>query len=117
MLGLRKINGSQIDLWCGDPADFVTESRLVFSTLPDYFLDALNHVILSQSGRHCGIEIKQNAAELQKTDLKQVFSSLETFTKKEGQPLRRLTFIFSDLDAYKAFQKAFFLYFPDQFSE
>jgi|GEM_PF-1234267 len=117
MLGLRKINGCQIDLWCGDPADFVTDSRLVINKLPDEFSNSISTSLTDATGRHCGVVIKQNSADLQRIQLKRVFTDIELLTKKSGQPLQRLTFIFSELEAYKVFQRAFFAYFPDQFSE
>ncbi len=106
MLGLRRYQGVQVDLWQGELERFVHDASIVFDQRSDLELARYpqGHVVLVPSksvtwdARLCLEFMERLKGELNPT----------------GARLpRRLTLVLCDLEQYRTFQKALFSSFPD----
>lgn len=96
MLGVRHYHGCAIDLWCGDPNQFVAD---VHET--DVFK------VLNNIGMHVAF-VPQDEAEPYV-----IFEHFKSIIPQLEFLPRRITLIFRDLTRYKSFQAILFDAFPE----
>lgn len=118
MLGIRKINGVAIDLFQGDITTFFCDLDFVGkegSTTKATCENALAG-ILASSGRHLAVApfltARSSLEKEAKTAMETVKGFLEVENDKRG--LRRITFVLSSGEFYRAFQDALFFTFPEE---
>lgn len=127
MLGVRRLNKVQIDLWQGEINEFFVDLRLQFlegtrksnsdgPSLADIILDLLAKAGKTQC-RHLSISADDILAVAQdsKTAPGDAIKAVRTFITKQGEggSLQRITFVSSSLQIYDEFQKALFTVFPE----
>ena len=96
MLGVRHYKNCAVDLWCGEPRDFITDLSITSWTLtPDL------------AGKHVGVEVSPS------DDASQIMETLKTDLDGTNSRPRRVSFLTPDLEHYKKLQAALFACFPE----
>ena len=113
-LGIRNLDGIAIDLWQGNPTDFVADSVVKLAGIPPHKLtEVLQTEISACHGRHIKIEIPETIPIASSVSL---MRHLRTTIVEQGlakKGTRRVTWILPTLDHYHTYQEQLFEVFPD----
>jgi hypothetical protein len=114
MLGIRHLNGTAIDLWCGNASEFVADFFSSLNDVPEAESFSAEQIKSGKCNKQhiCAIFVGSNwdHSELVKS-VREIIDGVKTASIE--QLPRRITMIFADIPTYKIAQQALFSEIPE----
>ncbi len=99
MLGLKFIEKTQFDLWCGPSEDFTVDLLIPYESLKKFS----QADVPSQEDKHLGLSITD---EFSKNSSKEIIEAIFREVKKFAGTARRVTIICPDKEVYSQFRES-----------